>query len=168
VHDHPHAEVVLCTASARDRSNRYRLARRLGLESDRYPALVHPAASLALSTTVGPGAVVLAGAVTTADVVLGAHTVVMPGCVLTHDNRLDSFVTLAAGVRLGGSVRVATGAYVGAAVAVREGCSLGDWSLVGMGSLVLSDVAPFETWWGSPARCHRTDVPPGVEVYRPP
>ena len=84
---------------------------------------------------------------------------VMPACVLTHDDVLGDFATLASGVRLGGGVRVGMGAYLGAAAAVREGCRVGEWSLVGMGSVVLQDVPAFETWWGAPARCQRTDAP---------
>ena len=167
-YDHPDAAVVLCTASPRDRSSRYRLCHRLGLARDRYATLVHPAAVLAGSTAVEPGAAVLAGVVTTADVVIGPHCVVMPACVLTHDDVLDGFATLAAGVRLGGGVRIGTGAYVGAAAAVREHRAVGDWSLVGMGSLVLHDVPAFETWWGAPARYRRTDVPTGVLAGRRP
>jgi sugar O-acyltransferase (sialic acid O-acetyltransferase NeuD family) len=165
VHEHPDAAVVLCTASPADRSSRYRLAQRLRLAPERQPALVHPAASLADSTGVAPGAVVLAGAVATADVVIGPHVVVMPACVLTHDDVLGGFATLASGVRLGGGVRVGMGAYLGAATAVREGCRVGEWSLVGMGSVVLRDIPAFETWWGAPARCHRTGTPAEVRGH---
>lgn len=161
VHEYPDAAVVLCTASPHDQSSRYRLAQRLQLGPERYPALVHPAASIAGSTGVGPGAVVLATAVATADVMIGPQVVAMPGCVLTHDDVVDGFATLAAGVRLGGSVRVGTGAYLGAASTVREGCRVGEWSLVGMGSLVLQDIPASETWWGAPARCHHTGTSPG-------
>jgi sugar O-acyltransferase (sialic acid O-acetyltransferase NeuD family) len=168
-YDAPDASVVLCTASPVERSSRYRLCRRLDLPAERYAALVHPAAVLAPSTTVSPGAVVLAGTVATADVVIGPHAVVMPACVLTHDDELAAFATLGSGVLLGGGVRVGTGAYVGAGAGVREGRRLGQWCLIGMGSLVMHDVPAFETWWGAPARCRRIDVPAGVDgaVTRP-
>jgi sugar O-acyltransferase (sialic acid O-acetyltransferase NeuD family) len=159
---YPDAALALCTASPADRSSRYRLARRLGLPTDRYPPLVHPAAVLAPSTAVEPGVVVLAGTVTTADVIIGAHTVLMPACVLTHDDVVDAFATLASGARLGGGVRVGTGAYVGAAAAVREDCRLGEWCVVGMGSVVLRDVPAFETWWGTPARRQRAELRAGA------
>jgi sugar O-acyltransferase (sialic acid O-acetyltransferase NeuD family) len=160
--EYPDAAVALCTASPTDRSSRYRLDRRLGLAADRYPPLVHPAAVLARSTVVEPGAVVLAGAVTTADVAIGAHAVVMPACVLTHDDMVGAFATIAAGVRLGGGVRIGTGAYLGAGAAVRERCRVGEWSLVGMGSMVLRDVPARETWWGTPARRQRVEAATGT------
>jgi sugar O-acyltransferase (sialic acid O-acetyltransferase NeuD family) len=166
-YDDPDAAVVLCTASPADRSSRYRLCRRLDLPEQRYAALVHPAAVLAPSTEVSPGAVVLAGTVATADVVIGPHAVVMPSCVLTHDDELAAFATLASGVLLGGGVRIGTGAYVGAGAAVREGRRLGQWCLIGMGSVVLHDVPASETWWGAPARRRRVDVPAGVDGGTP-
>jgi hypothetical protein len=36
-----------------------------------------------------------------------------------------------------------------------------------MGSRVLHDVPAFETWWGTPARRHRRDVPAGVDEAGP-
>jgi acetyltransferase-like isoleucine patch superfamily enzyme len=80
---------------------------------------------------------------------------------------VEDCATLAAGARLGGGVRVGTGAYLGAGATVREGCLLGRWCLVGMGSVVMEDVPEFETWWGTPARRRRRDVPAGIEDDRP-
>ena len=49
------------------------------------------------------GTVVLAGAVTTTAVSIGEHVAVMPHCVFTHDDRIGSFATFGAGVRLAGA-----------------------------------------------------------------
>jgi acetyltransferase-like isoleucine patch superfamily enzyme len=45
-----------------------------------------------------------------------------------------------------------TGAYVGAGALIRENVTVGAWSLVGLGSVVLADVPADEVWAGSPAR----------------
>ena len=39
---------------------------------------------------------------------------------------------------------------------VREGVTVGVWSLVGMGSVVLRDMPPGEVWVGGPARFLRS------------
>jgi sugar O-acyltransferase (sialic acid O-acetyltransferase NeuD family) len=134
--------------------------RRLALPAGRYATVVHPAASVAESCAVGPGSVLLAHCALTAAVRLGAHVAVMPHTVLTHDDEVGDFATLASGVRLGGGVRVGTGAYVGAGALVREHAVVGDWSLVGMGAVVLGDVPPGEVWAGSPARRLREAAAP--------
>jgi sugar O-acyltransferase (sialic acid O-acetyltransferase NeuD family) len=152
VHELPDAQVVLCVGSPRDHTGRVRLARRLGLPAGRWATVVHPTASVSGSSTVGPGSVLLAQVVLTAAVRLGAHVAVMPHTVLTHDDEVADFATLAAGVRLAGGVRVGRGAYLGSGALVREFTAVGAWSLVGMGSVVLGDVPPGEVWAGTPAR----------------
>lgn len=147
----PSALVVLAQASPRA-PRRRELAERLALEPDRLATVVHPAATLGHSVSLGPGAMVLAGVVGTAAVSIGAHVVVMPGTVLTHDDVVEDFATLASRVALGGGVRVGADAYVGPGAVVREGLTIGAGALVGMGAVVTRSVPAGETWFGNPAR----------------
>jgi sugar O-acyltransferase (sialic acid O-acetyltransferase NeuD family) len=146
------AAVVVCVGNPRNYTARKRIVERLGLPVERYATVVHPAAQIGAGSTAGPGSVLLAGAVLTADVVVGPHVAVMPHAVLTHDDRVAGYATIASGVRLGGSAVLDTGAYVGAGALIREGVTVGAWSLVGMGSVVLHDVPPGQIWAGNPAR----------------
>ncbi|MEV6302509.1 acetyltransferase [Actinoplanes sp. NPDC051861] len=149
------AAVVVCVGNPRNFTARRRIVERLGLPEDRYATVVHPTAVVGAGSTVGTGSVLLAGTVLTADVTVGAHVAVMPQAVLTHDDRVSDYVTIASGVRLGGSAVLKTGAYVGSGALIREGVTVGDWALVGMGSVVLHDVPPGEIWAGNPARLLR-------------
>ncbi|RCG31535.1 acetyltransferase [Sphaerisporangium album] len=146
------AKIVICTANPQDNAVRSRIAARLGLPPQRYATLVHPAASVSRSSTIGPGSVVLAQVVLTAAVTVGAHVCVMPHVTLTHDDVVEDFVTLAAGCRLAGGVRVERGAYVGSGALVRENLTIGAHALVGMGAVVTKNVPAREVWAGVPAR----------------
>ncbi|MGW4160274.1 acetyltransferase [Streptomyces sp. NPDC004788] len=157
------ASFVVCVGSPRDYASRARVVRRLGLPEHRYTTVVHPTAVVSASSVIGPGTVLLAHTVLTAAVRVGRHVAVMPQTVLTHDDEVGDFATLASGVRLGGTVRVGRGAYLGAGALVREGTAIGPWSLVGMGSVVLGDVPPGEVWAGSPARRLRTAAPTALD-----
>ncbi|MFJ9809537.1 acetyltransferase [Streptomyces sp. NPDC101158] len=159
----PNASFVVCVGSPRDYASRARVVRRLALPEHRYTTVVHPAAVVSASSTVGPGTVLLAHTVLTAAVRVGRHVAVMPHTVLTHDDEIADFATLASGVRLGGGARIGRGAYLGAGALVREGTAVGDWSLVGMGSVVLHDVPPGEVWAGSPARRLREAPAPALD-----
>ena len=144
--------VVVCVGNPSNFVSRARLVERLGLPSDRYATLVHPTAVIPSTATIGAGTVIHATTVLTTDVRVGRHVAVMPAVVLTHDDVVGDFATFGAGVRLAGAVEVGTGAYVGSAAVVREHRRLGDWCLIGAGSVVTRDVPAGEVWAGVPAR----------------
>ncbi|MEV6343186.1 acetyltransferase [Actinoplanes sp. NPDC051851] len=152
VRDMPGVAVVVCVGNPRNYTARKAIVERLALPAGRYATVVHPTAAVGTGSSVGPGTVLLAGTVLTADAVVGSHVAVMPQAVITHDDRIGDYATVASGVRLGGGAVLETGAYVGAGALIREDVTIGAWSLVGMGSVVLRDVPPGEVWAGVPAR----------------
>ena len=160
----PDARVAVCTGHPGNFSSKKRIVERLDLGPGRYATLVHPTAVMPPSCTLGEGAVVLAGVVATTDVEMGSHVGVMPQAVLTHDDRLDDFVTVGAGVRIAGGVHVQEGAYLGSGSLIRENRTIGSWALVGMGAVVTQDIPAYEVWAGNPARFMRglaLDAPGG-------
>jgi sugar O-acyltransferase (sialic acid O-acetyltransferase NeuD family) len=151
--DHmPDASVVVCTARPGDYVSRPRIVDTLGIAPERYATIIHPSASVSVTSRVGPGSVLLAQTVLTAAVTVGSHVAIMPHVTLTHDDFIADFATVASGVCLGGNVRVGRCAYVGAGALVREDRSIGSCALVGMGAIVTRDIPPQEVWAGVPAR----------------
>lgn len=151
--DRVRASVLVATGSPRDFGSRHRIVERLGLPANRYATVVHPAACVPRSVDIGVGSLLLAGVVATARASLGAHVAVMPHVVLTHDDVIGDYVTIAAGVRIAGGVVVEPGAYLGAGCLIRENLVIGAGAMVAMGAVVTHDVAPGELWVGVPARC---------------
>ena len=144
--------VVVCAGKG---AVRERIVRRLaaaGVGPERYTTVVHPSVEVPQSCTVGPGSIVLAGCVLTAQAALGAHVVLMPHVTVTHDDVVEDFATLCAGVTLGGHVRVGRAAYLGMSSSVRERVVVGEESVLGMGGVLVRDLPAGETWTGVPAR----------------
>lgn len=136
-------------------STRRQVVQRLldaGVSPDRFAIFAARSARIGASSDIGAGSILLDGAVITADARIGSHVVIMPNCTITHDDVVDDFATLAAGVALGGSVRIGAGAYVGMNASVRQGLAIGEDSTVGMGAVVLADVPERQTWAGVPAQ----------------
>jgi sugar O-acyltransferase (sialic acid O-acetyltransferase NeuD family) len=152
----PDARVVVCTGRPGDYVSRPQIVGKLGFPAERYATIIHPAASISASSSVGPGSVLLANAVLTAAVRVGAHVAVMPHVTLTHDDVVEDFATLASGSALGGGVRISRCAYIGAGAIIGEGRVVGELSLVGMGAVVTRDIPAREVWMGVPARRLRT------------
>jgi sugar O-acyltransferase (sialic acid O-acetyltransferase NeuD family) len=152
VHDHPAAQIVICTGRPTNYVSRPRIAERLALDDERYATVIHPTATIGSTCRVGVGSVLLAHVDLTADAAIGRHVAVMPQVVLTHDARVEDYATLGSGVRVGGGCRVGQGAYIGAGVCIREGLTIGERAMIGMSAVVTCDVPPERLWYGAPAR----------------
>jgi sugar O-acyltransferase (sialic acid O-acetyltransferase NeuD family) len=144
--------LVLCAGQGAVREQMAARLRDLGVEDDRFATIVHPSVSLPPSCTIGAGSVVLAGTVLTASVSVGRHVVVMPHVTMTHDDVIDDFATLCAGVTLGGGVHVGRAAYLGMASSVREKVTVGAQGTLGMGAVLVRDLPAGAVWAGVPAR----------------
>ncbi len=150
--------IVVCAGRG---AVRRRLVERLsdvGVAEDRFRSVVHPSVAVPASCTVGAGTILLAGVVLTADVLVGSHVVAMPHVTLTHDDVVDDYATLAAGVSLGGGVHVGAGAYLGMNASVREGLTIGADAVLGMGAALVQDLPDGQTWAGVPARLFEPGV----------
>ena len=146
------ARLVVCTGHPGNYFSRKRIVERLGLPAIRYASVVHPTAVLPTTLELGVGSVLLAQVVATTAVRIGSHVAVMPGVVFTHDDIVEDYATFGAGVHLAGKVHIEEGAYVGSGALVREDRTIGAWSLVGMGSVVISSIPSGQVWAGVPAR----------------
>jgi sugar O-acyltransferase (sialic acid O-acetyltransferase NeuD family) len=144
-------DVVVCAGRGTMRKTLVNRIRIFGVGPDRYARVVHPSVDVPHGCVVGRGSIVLGHVTLTAAVTIGSHVVVMPNTSITHDDHVSDFATLCAGVTLGGRVLVCEGAYVGMNASVREGLCLGAGSTLGMGSVLLEDLPPGETWAGVPS-----------------
>jgi sugar O-acyltransferase (sialic acid O-acetyltransferase NeuD family) len=152
VASYSNADLVLCVGRG---STRRQIAERfaaLGVDEQRYATVTDPSAVVSDTCSIGAGSILLAHSVLTADVRLGRHVVVMPNATLTHDNVLEDFTTICAGVSLGGNVTIGSSAYIGMNASIRERVFVGADSTIGMGASVLTDVPAGEVWAGVPAR----------------
>ncbi len=152
VEDYPDHQVVVCAGRGAVRRSLVERLAQHGVRDDRFATVVHPGVSIPSGCTVGCGTVLLAGVVLTADVTLGRHVVVMPHVTLTHDDVVEDYATLAAGVSLGGGVRIGEEAYVGMNASVREHVLVAPRTTVAMGAVLLESTTTDQTWMGVPAR----------------
>ncbi|OES44945.1 acetyltransferase [Domibacillus iocasae] len=116
-----------------------------------FETLIHPFSFVSPSARIGPGSVVMAGAIINADAVIGSHVIVNSGSIVEHDNFIADYAHISPGSVMTGNVTVGTGAHVGAGAKVIPGKTIGDWSVIGAGSVVIHDIPDEETAIGVPA-----------------
>lgn len=114
--------------------------------------VVHPAAWVDPSATLGPGTVVFAGAIVQPDSTIGAHVIVNTSATVDHDCRVGDFVHLAPGTHLAGDVHVGEGSFLGIGATTIPGTRIGRWTTVGAGGVVVRNLPDGIKARGVPAR----------------
>jgi len=135
-----------------DVSLRRSLVNGLPVFNRRWPALVHPMASVAESVDVGTGVQVMAGAVVQPAVILSDHCIVNTGAIIEHGSSLGAFTHVAGGAVLGGDVSIGDGVLIGLGAVVLPERVIGAGATVGAGAVVSRDVGKGEVVMGIPAR----------------
>lgn len=118
----------------------------------RWATLVHSTSWLGRQVTVAPGSVICAGCQITTDITIGAHVHVNLGCTIGHDTSLGAFTTLNPGVNVSGNVELAEGVEIGTGSILIPRANVGDWSIVGAGSVVTQTLDANVTAVGAPAK----------------
>lgn len=144
-----HCQVVIAVGS---NQARYQLYERLATLGCQFACIVHPSAQIGRGVILGPGTVVMAGAVINTDTVVGQHVIINTGATVDHDCRLGDFVHISPGVHLAGGVRVEKLAHVGIGVSVIQGVTIGEGTIIGAGAAVIENVPDHVTAVGVPAK----------------
>jgi len=122
----------------------------------RFGNIIHPSAILTRHIVMGEGIVIAAGCILTNLIHIGNHVHVNLDCTISHDAVLADFATLAPGAHISGYVTLGDGCYIGTGANIIDRKTVGAWSVVGAGSVVITDVPPYSTVAGSPAKVVKT------------
>ena len=105
-----------------------------------FARVVHPAAVVSASATLGEGVQIMAGCIVQSGAEIGANSIVNTRASVDHDCKIGETVHIAPGVTLSGNVRVGDRAHIGTGAVVIQGISIGADSLVAAGAVVYRDV----------------------------
>ena len=113
---------------------------------------VHPQAWVSPTATLGAGSVVMPGAILVGGCRVGVGCILNTASSLDHDSVMEEGASLAPGVHTGGGVHLGRRCFVGVGASVVQGIRVGQDSLIGAGSVVLSEIPPGWTAFGTPCR----------------
>lgn len=138
-----------------DNRSRYTIFTALSEQGETLAIARHPRAIIAADVSLGSGCTVCAGAIVNPGSVIGANVILNTGSTVDHHNHIGDHAHIAPGVHLGGDVRIGTGTLVGIGATVVPQRTVGDWSVIGAGSVVTKNVLSGVMAVGAPARVVR-------------
>lgn len=146
----PNVAVAIGIGSPSAKRNVVDQIRALGPRS--FPPIIHPRAWLGNRIQIGEGAIICAGTNATTDLKIGAFVILNLDCTVGHDAVIGDFTTAAPSVNLSGNVLVGEGCDLGTGSTIIQGITIGHWSIVGAGAVVVRDLPANVTAVGTPAR----------------
>lgn len=134
--------------------NRTRLAwqGRLARAGARIATICDPSSERSPSAVLGTGCFLARGSIVCTGAVLGMACIVNTAATVDHNCVLSDAVHLSPGVHLSGEVKIGEASWIGTAGAVRNNIRIGSDVIVGVGSVVISDIVSGSTVIGVPAR----------------
>jgi len=138
-----------------DNGTRSAIFTALSAQGETFAVALHPRSIVAPDVVLGPGCTVCAGAIVNPGSVIGANVILNTGSTVDHHNQISDHVHIAPGAHLGGDLRIGTGTLVGIGATVIPQRTVGDWSVIGAGSVVTKNVSSGVMVVGAPARVIR-------------
>ncbi len=122
------------------------------IPDDDWHIAIHPTATIGSFTTIGHGTVIMAGVIINPGAKICQHTIINTGAIVDHDCTISDYAHVAPAVNLAGGVKVGNGTLLGIGSSVIPYQSIGSWSIIGAGAVVISDLPSNVTAVGVPAK----------------
>ncbi|MEM7550855.1 MAG: acetyltransferase [Bacteroidota bacterium] len=119
-----------------------------------FPSIIHPGVIFGDRSTIslGMGNIITAGSILTTDIQIANFCLINLNTTIGHDVNLESFVSIMPGANIAGSVKIYEGAFLGSGCNLINRTTIGRWSKIGAGSVVISNIPEGSTAVGVPAK----------------
>ncbi len=129
------------------------VGRTLMANGAKFASIIHPSVRIYTEFDHGVGLVVYPNAKIATGCRIGDF-VTLQSTILGHDALLEDYVTVSSSCGITGEAKLREGCFIGDHACMAVGMEIGAWSYVGIGSVVIRDVAENTRVFGNPARVY--------------
>ena len=147
--DHPEAYIVCAVGTSTVRKDIVEKIASI-LPDAKYATLIDPSATVSDYVTIGEGSVICCGSIITVNIEIGKHVIIGNATTVGHDTVIRDFVTVHPGTNVAGVVDLGFCSEIGTGTKLIQEMVVGEYSVLGAGSVVVRNI---------PARCTAVGVP---------
>jgi len=137
--------------NAKDKENRVNKFKKLNVPLEANATGIHPTAIIAPEVKIGYGVLINQYALAQTGCRIENFVHIYSGSLVGHGSHINNYCTIGAHSIVGGRVILKEGCHIGLNASLREDITIGKYSIIGMGSVVIKDVEDKETVAGNPA-----------------
>ncbi|MEI7998051.1 MAG: transferase [Candidatus Omnitrophota bacterium] len=127
----------------------------------RFANFIHPSVNLEM-VELAEGNYIQERVILQAGVKIGCNSSIHIGTLVGHESIIGNSVFLAHGCNISGGVTIKDGVLMGTGVSVIPRVTIGEWAVIGAGTVVHKDIPPYSLVVGNPARVLRQKEVPYV------
>jgi sugar O-acyltransferase (sialic acid O-acetyltransferase NeuD family) len=132
--------------------DKYTVIKRVSTYGMKFANLTHPEAKVSKFVELGYGNIICSNSFISVNVKIGNHVSINPGCGIGHDVVIGDYSSLYWNVTLSGNVKVGEGCELGSKTDIIPQKTVGNWSVLGAGTVVIEDIPDNCTAVGVPAK----------------
>lgn len=118
----------------------------------KFGTVIDPSVEKSDLVSIGEGSIICAHTIITVNISIGKHVIINLDCTIGHDAVLKDFVTLYPSVNVSGITNIGHAVELGTGMQIIQAKSVGDYSIIGAGAVVVKDIPEKCTAVGSPAK----------------
>ncbi|MFC2117203.1 acetyltransferase [Bacteroidota bacterium] len=124
----------------------------LHIPLEKFANIIHPTAVISKFARLGYGISIQPFVSVGPNVTIGNHVQIYAQSLIGHNSTLDDYSYVANNACIGACVHLKPGAYLGTNCSILENVTIGEWSLIGIGSVIIKDVEDFSKVVGNPSK----------------
>jgi sugar O-acyltransferase (sialic acid O-acetyltransferase NeuD family) len=142
---------VISVGSIGHPDKRIDLSRKMKKIGYQFPSVIDPTAIISKSNTfIEEGVFIGKGVIINTGVRIGSFSIINTGSIIDHDCIMGQFVHISPGVRMSGGIHIYDNVHIGIGSTLVQSISIGKNTIIGAGSVVISDIQDDVTAFGVP------------------
>ncbi len=101
---------------------------------------IHPSVIMSEFIELGEDVIIGAGTILTVNIKIGNHVIINLNCIVGHDTVIEDYCSIQPTVEVNGCNHLSEGVYVGTGATFINKQSVGAWSIIGAGSVVVKSI----------------------------